>query len=114
MLATKLDPRKLHRYCPERGGGERKLLISAPKAPTVELTSPPASPSATIRRGVRSMRCWSWRRTHPGIRLEIALVACKLGLLDRYTSTELQAADSPQPSCRMAATHCIAALLMCS
>jgi small-conductance mechanosensitive channel len=28
-------------------------------------TSPPASPSATIRRGVRSMRCWSWRRDAP-------------------------------------------------
>jgi small-conductance mechanosensitive channel len=27
--------------------------------------SPPASPSATIRRGVRCMRCWSWRQDAP-------------------------------------------------
>ncbi len=42
-----------------------KIINLSAKAPTVESTSPPASPLATIRRGVRSMRCWSWRRDAP-------------------------------------------------
>ncbi|STT72512.1 transporter small conductance mechanosensitive ion channel (MscS) family [Klebsiella pneumoniae] len=42
-------------------------------------------------RGVRSMRCWSWRRDAPrGSIQQIAPVVRKLGLLDWYTSYELQ------------------------
>jgi hypothetical protein len=36
------------------------------------------------------MRCWSWRRDAPGVDQQIAPVVRKLGLLDWYTSYELQ------------------------
>ena len=73
-----------------------------------------ASPSATIRPGARFMRCWSWRRDAP--RGSISKLPrwcvswdCSTGI----PRMSCRCAYSPQPSCRMAATHCIAALLMC-
>ena len=67
-----------------------KIINLSAEAPTAGSTPPPASPSATIRPGVRSCAAGAGGRDAPGIDQQIAPVVRKLGLLDWYTSYELQ------------------------